>query len=293
MANLPFFWQTAVVVLTIVGLMYLLFLGIMIYYAKEPVKHEVMWDETLQEGQAAVPAWWFWSGIAAAIFALLYMVFYPSFGNYRGLFNNALLAESYVESKNNIQHEYYQELEKLKQSDITTLQNNPKAMHLASNIFAQNCATCHGKNGVGQERFPDLTDEEWFWGGTAEQITQSIADGRIAIMPAWNATLGKEGVDDIAKYVKSVADNTYSEKKHTSGKTKYHQFCVACHGINLQGNLIFGAPNLGDSVWIYGGNLDAIKQSIALGRKGVMPAHKDRLTALQIKLLVAWLSRHN
>lgn len=292
MADLPLFWQIVVVVLTTAGLMYLLFLGIMIYYAKEPVKHEVMWDETLEEGQAPVPAWWFWSGITAAIFALLYMAFYPSFGNYKGLFNNALLAESYVESKANIKDEYYRKTEELKRADMVTLQFDADAMKLASNLFAQNCTACHGKGGTGQASFPDLTDEEWFWGNTPEQITQSIANGRRAIMPAWGAVLGKEGVDNVAKYVKSIANNTY-EKKYALGKEKYRQFCIACHGVNLQGNPIFGAPNLGDSVWIYGGGLESIKQSIAQGRSGVMPAHKDRLTPLQIKLLVAWLSRDN
>ncbi|WXU00381.1 MAG: Cbb3-type cytochrome c oxidase subunit CcoP2 [Catillopecten margaritatus gill symbiont] len=293
MANLPFFWQAIVVALTIAGLMYLLFLGIMIYFAEEPVHHEVMWDETLEEGQAPVPAWWFWSGISAAIFALLYMTFYPSFGNYRGLFNNALLSESYVESQAKVDHDYYQELEKLEQSDIVTLQFNEDAMKLARNTFAQSCATCHADDAKGQTNFPDLTDQAWIWGGTPEQITHSIAEGRKAVMPAWGVVLGEEGVDNVAKYVKSIADNTYKEKEHTAGKAKYLQMCAGCHTPTMQGNPIFGAPNLGDSAWIYGGDLASIKQSIAKGRSGVMPAHKDRLTELQIKLLVAWLSRNN
>lgn len=292
MANLPFLWQTVVVVLTVAGLLYLLFLGITIYFDKKPVAHEVIWDENLEEGQAPVPSWWFWSGIAAAIFALLYMAFYPSFGNYKGLFENALNVERYAESKASIDHDYYRELEALKQEDIATLQSNDDAMKLAKNTFAQNCAVCHTSNAKGQTNFPNLTDHAWIWGGSSDQITRSIAFGRKALMPPWGSALGEEGVDNVARYVKSIADNTYNEGDHAAGKAIFQQSCVGCHGANLQGNPALGAPNLGDSAWIYGGDLDVIKQTIKFGRNGVMPAHKDRLTPLQIKLLVAWLSRN-
>lgn len=293
MANLPLFWQITVVVLTIAGLIYLLFLGIMIYYAKEPVKHEVMWDETLEEGQAPVPAWWFWSGISAAIFAILYMLFYPSFGNYTGLLSNGLISEKYALSKAATQDDYYRKTEKLEQTDIVHLQFDAEAMKLAKNTFVQYCAACHGVEAKGQPSFPNLTDDAWVWGSTVDKITQTIANGRKATMPAWGIPLGKDGVDKVAKYVLSIANNNYNEKTHGAGKAKYQQFCVACHGANLQGNPAFGAPNLGDSAWLYGGDLATVKQSIANGRNGVMPAHKDRLTALQIKLLTAWLSRNN
>lgn len=293
MANLPFFWQTIVVALTIAGLMYLLFLGIMIFFAEEPVYHQVMWDETLEEGQAPVPSWWFWSGISAAIFAVLYMAFYPSFGNYTGLFDNAHNTERYIKSKANTEDKYYRKLEKLKQTDVVNLQFDADAMKLAGNTFAQYCASCHGDDAKGQTNFPNLTDNAWIWGGTPEKITQSIADGRKATMPAWGVPLGVDGVDNVAKYVLSVAQNNYNEGTHVAGKAKYQLFCVACHGANLQGNPILNAPNLSDSAWIYGGDLASIKQSIAKGRNGVMPAHKDRLTSLQIKLLTAWLSRNN
>ncbi|SMN00085.1 Cytochrome c oxidase subunit CcoP [uncultured Candidatus Thioglobus sp.] len=289
--DLPFIWQVVVVVLTIAGLMYLLFLGIMIYFAKEPVHHEIMWDETLEEGQAPVPAWWFWSGIAAAIFAVLYMLFFPSFGNFKGLLD-ASLDNEFIKHKSNIDDKYYRGLNTLTQADIKTLQANPNAMRLAKNTFAQYCESCHGKDGIGQINFPNLTDQAWFWGSSEAQITRTIAQGRKAIMPAWGAILQEQGVDNVAKYIQSVAENTDDKDAHSVGKAKYKQFCSSCHGATLQGNPIFGAPNLSDSAWIYGGDLASIKDSIRLGRQGVMPAHKDRLTPLQIKLLVAWLKKN-
>ena len=292
MSNLPFFWQSVVVILTAGGLIYLLTLGIGVHFSKAIDDHDVSWDETLEEGINPAPSWWFWLGISAAIFAVFYMIFYPSFGNYKGLLQSNLVQE-YVEHKADFEHEYYQELNTLKQVDMATLQKDPKAMRLAKNTFSQYCQSCHGKDGKGQTNFPNLTDQAWFWGGSEAQITQTITHGRKAIMPAWGPMLKEKGVTNVANYVKSISDNTFDEEKHAAGQAKYRQVCAGCHGVNLQGNPIFGAPNLGDSAWIYGGDLDSIKTSIRFGRRGVMPAHKDRLTTLQIKLLVAWLKKNS
>ncbi|SMN02056.1 Cytochrome c oxidase subunit CcoP [uncultured Candidatus Thioglobus sp.] len=290
MADLPFIWQVVVVVLIVAGLIYLLLVGVGVCASDDDHEGEVVWDEDLIEGEAPVPRWWFWSGIAAAIFAVLYMLFFPSLGNYKGLLdtNNE---KRYVHSKEQIDDEYYRELDALKQADIKNLQANPDAMRLAKNTFAQYCQSCHGKDGTGQINFPNLTDKAWFWGGSEAQISHTITYGRKATMPAWGAILQEQGVDNVAQYIQSVAENTYDKDKHSVGEAKYKQFCLGCHGVTLQGNPIFGAPNLSDSAWIYGGDLASIKDSIRLGRQGVMPAHKDRLTPLQIKLLVAWLKK--
>jgi len=47
--------------------------------------------------------------------------------------------------------------------------------------------------------------------------------------------------------------------------------CAACHGSNARGNPLIGAPNLGDSDWLYGGDGKTILASIVDGRQGVMP----------------------
>ena len=75
------------------------------------------------------------------------------------------------------------------------------------------------------------------------------------------------------------------------GKTQYDAFCVACHGPDGTGNPLLGAPNLADSVWLYGSTTEALTESIAAGRQGVMPAFADRLDDTQIRLLVAYLAR--
>jgi cytochrome c oxidase cbb3-type subunit 3 len=70
------------------------------------------------------------------------------------------------------------------------------------------------------------------------------------------------------------------------------QFCASCHGVDGAGNPALGAPNLADDVWLYGDDETAIRQSIAQGRTGQMPAYGDRLDSTQIKLLVALLLKN-
>jgi hypothetical protein len=32
-------------------------------------------------------------------------------------------------------------------------------------LFGDNCAACHGRDGRGRANYPDLTDDDWLWGG--------------------------------------------------------------------------------------------------------------------------------
>ena len=53
--------------------------------------------------------------------------------------------------------------------------------------------------------------------------------------------------------------------------------CVACHGADGKGLRAFGAPNLADQVWLYGGTKEQVAASIAKARAGVMPAWGGKL----------------
>jgi cytochrome c oxidase cbb3-type subunit 3 len=174
-------------------------------------------------------------------------------------------------------------------SSLSDLQNNTALMTTAERLFARNCAACHGEDGRGQANlFPNLMDVDWQWGSSAEQIEQSIRAGRNAVMPPWQAALGDSGVDQVAAYVLTIGTDTADSHP---GQAQYNQFCVTCHGADGAGNPLLGAPNLNDDSWIYGGSLEAIKQALADGRSGVMPAFGERLDDAQIKLLVAYLVR--
>jgi cytochrome c oxidase cbb3-type subunit 3 len=70
----------------------------------------------------------------------------------------------------------------------------PPAERLAAGaeIFANNCASCHGAEGRGDMTLgaPDLTDGFWIYGGDDEALFATIRDGRQGWMPAWEGRLG-------------------------------------------------------------------------------------------------------
>lgn len=72
-----------------------------------------------------------------------------------------------------------------------------------ANLFADNCAACHGDAGTGDRTLgaPDLTDAIWLYGGTAEAVSYSIANARYGVMPPWGARLGEAQVRAVSAYV--------------------------------------------------------------------------------------------
>jgi cytochrome c oxidase cbb3-type subunit 3 len=66
-------------------------------------------------------------------------------------------------------------------------------------------------------------------------------------------------------------------------------FCVACHGADARGNPVLAAPNLTDTIWLYGGDTESLRTSIAVGRQGQMPAHEALLGPDRVRLLAAYV----
>ncbi|MEZ5937393.1 MAG: cytochrome-c oxidase, cbb3-type subunit III [Hyphomonadaceae bacterium] len=56
-------------------------------------------------------------------------------------------------------------------------------------VFAANCASCHGARGEGNQALgaPNLADQDWIYG--ADAIQESVWDGRQGQMPAWDERL--------------------------------------------------------------------------------------------------------
>ena len=170
-------------------------------------------------------------------------------------------------------------------------------------LFGDNCAACHGRDGRGRANYPDLTDDDWLWGGGPELIEQTMRGGintahpdtRIGQMPAFgrDQMLDREQVRNAAAYVYSLTNPDYSTPENLdridAGHEVFVSTCAACHGDNGQGNLDVGAPNLTDARWIYGGDLDTIIASVHGGRQGHMPTWDERLTTAEIRTLAVYV----
>ena len=64
---------------------------------------------------------------------------------------------------------------------------------------------------------------------------------------------------------------------------------MACHGEDGQGLREFGAPNLTDQIWLFGGERNQIIAQIAQPQHGVMPGWIDRLEDSTIKMLTVYV----
>ena len=172
---------------------------------------------------------------------------------------------------------------------VPELARDSTARAAGERLFLNYCAACHGSDARGAVGFPDLSDDDWLYGGSPEAIVQSIRDGRTGAMPALGAALDGEQVLDVANYVRSLSSLPHDAQRSSRGATPFQQLCAACHGADGRGLQALGSANLTDSVWLHGSSEAAIVKSVREGRSGVMPPHKDWLDAQRIDLLAAYV----
>lgn len=72
-------------------------------------------------------------------------------------------------------------------------------------LFADNCAACHGPTGAGLPAMggPALNDAIWLYGGSAGEVTRQILNPRHGVMPAWQGRLDPVTIRMLAAYVHS------------------------------------------------------------------------------------------
>lgn len=178
---------------------------------------------------------------------------------------------------------------------VEKLSENPNALKVGSRLFLQNCAVCHGSNAKGAPGYPNLTDNDWLYGGKAGNILTTLHNGRVGGMAAWRDQLGEDGIRAVAEYVLSLSGNQndydLDQTKVAQGKVIFHEptNCVLCHGPDGKGMISAGAPNLTDNIWLYGGDRETIRETLRYGRAGVMPQWETKLGNERIMLLAAYV----
>jgi cytochrome c oxidase cbb3-type subunit 3 len=246
-----------------------------------------VWDGDLKELNNPLPRWWLWLFIITVVFAGVYLALYPGLGTYQGVLGWTSRGEHAEQSAANAAR-LERTLAPFAARDVTALATEARAMEIGRNLFLNNCATCHGSDGGGAPGFPNLTDRDWLWGGDPERVVETVSNGRTGVMPAWGPVLGNQGVEDVLAYVFSLQGRTLAAGDARVGRQRYAEICSACHGIDGKGNPVLGAPNLADAVWLHGGAVATVRESIEKGRNGVMPGHLTRLGETRVKLLAAY-----
>ncbi|MEK1906478.1 MAG: cytochrome-c oxidase, cbb3-type subunit III, partial [Pseudomonas sp.] len=295
------FWSWYVALLTLGSLIALLWLLFATRKGQRSGPTEQTMGHTfdgIEEFDNPLPKWWFMLFLGTLIFAAGYLVLYPGLGNWQGVL------PGYKDGWTQV-NQWQREMDKADQAygpifakyaamPIAEVAKDPAALKMGNRLFASNCSVCHGSDAKGNHGFPNLTDNEWRWGGTAETIEQTILNGRHGEMPAHGPLIGDQGVANVAAYVltqlggRKLPEGVVADVE--AGHTIYSSSCFACHGVEGKGTPAMGAPNLTNpSAFIYGSSYAQLQQTIRYGRKGSMPAQQAFLGADQVHLLAAYV----
>jgi cytochrome c oxidase cbb3-type subunit 3 len=284
------FWDVYIGLITLVSIIACAVL-LKMQSVRNPAETETsghVWDEDIREYNNPLPRWWMWLFYLTIVFSLGYLVVYPGLGSYGGTLGWTQLGQL-AEENAHAQAAYGPLYDKFAAQDIATLSKNPEALAIGQKLFLNTCAQCHASDGGGSRGFPNLTNDDWQWGGSPEAIEASITEGRTGAMPPFGQALGEQGVKDVAHYVLSLSGQANDSIRKARGEPLYKTTCIACHGAEGKGNQANGAPNLTDNIWLHGSGEEAIVAQITKGRINQMPAHKDLLSSAKIHLLTAYV----
>jgi cytochrome c oxidase cbb3-type subunit 3 len=264
------------------------------------------WDG-IKELNTPLPRWWLLTFYATIIWAIGYWIAYPAWplvSSYTtGVLNWSSRSAVAVELAN-LEKIRGEKMAALGSASLADIEKDPALLALArargKTVFGDNCAPCHGSGAAGAKGYPNLNDDDWLWGGTLDQIMQTIQYGVRSGHPKTHESamlaFGKEGVlkpeqiVTVANYVRSLSGlPTAPGYDAAAGAKIFADNCAACHGDKGQGNQELGAPNLTDKIWLYGSDEATIIETITNGRSGVMPAWVDRLDPSTIKVLAVYV----
>jgi cytochrome c oxidase cbb3-type subunit 3 len=250
-----------------------------------------VWDDDLTEFNNPLPRWWLWLFLLTIAFGLCYLVIYPGLGRFPGIAHWTQVSQFQQEDLA-ARQTLEQRFAAFKGKSLSDLSKDSGAMATAKNLFALNCSACHGSDARGAKGFPNLTDQDWLWGGDEQTVYQTIAQGRDGLMPAWGPVLGHDGVEKVLAYVMSLGGRSLpgaAPESLAAGKAVFSTMCAACHGADGSGTKAVGGPNLTDKIWLYGGSPADIRETITNGRTNHMPAHLERLGETRVRLLAAYV----
>ncbi|MFO1175861.1 MAG: cytochrome-c oxidase, cbb3-type subunit III [Paracoccaceae bacterium] len=262
------------------------------------------WDG-IREFDNPMPRWWLWTFYLTIIWGIGYTVFYPAWplihGATHGLWGYSTRQEVAADIKAFDAQNAPIEA-KLVATDLKAIAADPELANYTQNaghaIFQTWCAQCHGAGAGGAKGFPNLLDNDWLWGGTIDDIHTTIThgirnttdpDARFSQMPAFGEILKPEEIDQVVNHVLAISGQPHDAALATAGAQIFTDNCASCHGPDGKGGREFGAPNLTDAIWLYGGDPATIKETVTKARFGVMPAWQGRLTEAQIRAVASYV----
>ncbi len=266
------------------------------------------WDG-IEELDNPMPRWWLWSLYACIVWAIGYSIAYPAWPMLTratpGLLGFSTRADVAADIKR-FDDANGPMKAKLEGAELTAISTDPAlqqyAVSAGAAVFKNNCAQCHGSGaaGVQGKGYPNLLDDDWLWGGDMESIYTTVAhgirnttdaDARYSEMPKFGADglLEKPQIAEVVQYVRQISGQKHDATLAAAGTTVFSENCVACHGEAGKGDRAQGAPNLTDAVWLYGGEVDTLTETVTNARFGVMPNWNGRLSEDEIRAVAVYV----
>ncbi|MET3523876.1 cytochrome-c oxidase, cbb3-type subunit III [Mesorhizobium abyssinicae] len=262
------------------------------------------WDG-IKELDNPLPRWWVVTFYVTIAWAAAYTIAYPAWPMLTTATKGALGYSSRNDVKNELaaadaaKAKYVAAVGSKTVSEIVAddaLREFAVAAGFAA--FRVNCVQCHGSGAQGSSGFPNLNDDDWLWGGNAEEIQQTITHGirftsdpdtRVSEMPAFGEVITPEQITQVSAYVASLSGPVRDASLVEPGAKVFADNCVACHGENAKGGREFGAPDLTDAIWLYGSGETAVASQVRAPKNGVMPAWVGRLGETTVKELAVYV----
>ncbi|GAB1234530.1 cytochrome-c oxidase, cbb3-type subunit III [Ferrigenium sp. UT5] len=264
-----------------------------------------VWDDDLGDFINQPPKWWMLGLTVSAIWVVVYWLWYPSIplsttgSFFKGIGGWTAIAEMEADKSvvDEVRGKYEAKLKDMTPAAILADSELTEYVTRSGKVlFGDNCAACHGTNGVGTHDkeglfAPILNDDDWLYGGTIDTIHETIVGGRQGMMLAHKDMLSEAEIDTLA--------NAVAAGKPTSTPLFAEKGCTGCHGDDGKGMQAMGSANLTDSVWRFDSSIEGIKKTIKYGvnsgdpqtRVAVMPSFKaaGKLSDAQIKKLAVYV----
>ncbi|TCP44402.1 cytochrome-c oxidase, cbb3-type subunit III [Rhodovulum marinum] len=268
------------------------------------------WDG-IEELNNPLPRWWLWTFYGCIAVALIYAVLYPSVPLKDGATPGLLGYSTRAAVQEDIQRfeaanaDIVAKLETV-DLDMETIRSDEDLYNYAvqggAAVFRTWCAQCHGSGAAGVQAsgYPNLTDDDWLWGGSLEDIHYTVTNGirnednmdaRWSQMPAFGADelLTDEEISQVVQYVRKISGQEHDAALASPGETVFLDNCAACHMDDGTGDRYQGAPNLTDAIWLYGGDVETLTETVYNARFGVMPTHIERLTEAERRAVAVYV----
>ncbi len=261
------------------------------------------WDG-IEEWNNPLPRWWVWTFYATIIWGIIYTILYPAWPLVSGATQGLWGGNTRVAVAEDIKRFDDAKIainEQLAAADLTTIADNAELNRYASNagkaVFNTWCIQCHGREGQGAVGYPTLSDDDWLWGGSIEDIVYTVHHGvrnetddtRFSQMPAFGDFLEHDDIEAVVSFVLSLSGQDHDAALATQGAVVFEENCAACHMEDGTGDRLQGAPNLTDAIWLYGGDHDTLVETVTNARFGVMPAWTERLSDAQINAVAVYV----